>query len=324
MSLHGHLEYYRSLGELVDDFIMVAKTTRVLLADQIGVSTKTLGRWCGGSVPEVEHLRKFASEYLLPFELLLRLANGIPTFANLRSRRFAYSEWGLELVNQKILRKELFKRADSLSSIEIVEVRSNLRDVLNSSRRVYTKRRPSPDVFERAEILAPSFNLIARGPNSDHRGEKTYSGHLLVFPLRATAYKRLREKKLDGAGEYAPLLHEGDLKLDHLVEPKDPEFGGLHIQSLFAFNSQVAYALLRQLVWELVQRWELLTLRNAYLSQYVVTADSNELAEKLELERVFDDLPEKVRSDTEITPAYWEARISDLAWLEEYRGSRRE
>lgn len=324
MSLHGHLECYHSLGELIDNLTEVARIDRAALASRIGVSARTLSRWCGGQTPHVEHLRWFASECLLPFELLLRLANRIPTFANLQTRRFAYSEWDLDFVNKKILQEELFYPQERLSAIEIVEVRGELQHVLNSDREVYKHRRPSFDIFARAVSFAPSFNLIARGPHYSPDRKKGYSGHLLAFPLQKGACAKLRQRDLDSKGRYAPLLHEGDLKLGHLARLDDPEFGGLHIYSLFAFNSQVAYALLRQLVWELVHRWELLTQRQAYLSQYVVTADSRELAKKLELKHGFDDLPEMVRSGTEVTPAFWEAPVVTLGWLDAYRSKRRE
>jgi transcriptional regulator with XRE-family HTH domain len=324
MSISGHMRCYGSMGELIQDYLALAGMKKEALAEVLGVDPKTLSRWGRDRHPSVQNLQTFARITRLPFQLLLHVAHGIPTFANLRSRRIAFSEWELEFVNRSVIQKKLF-RASPPPSIHILGVQGALAEVLPSRPQVYPReRRPAPEVVQRAVEIAPSLNLVARGPAldgwKDQNGRPTreYSGHVLILPLGEAAHAQLRTME-----DNAPQLHEHDLTADQLVPLGSPHLRTLHISSFFAFTSQIAYALLHTLIHEILRHRESLEQRQCCLSQYVVTADGDELADKLGLRSRFGHLSEKVGVNTEITPEYREAPISQLEWLRNYHSEVR-
>lgn len=321
MSTTGHLKCYRSLGELLDDDLARRdkKSSEDLLM-ALGVSEKTLNRWRAGKRPSSANLQNLARTTLLPLELLLRVAHGIPTYANLHSRRMAYSDWELEFVSQDVVRNRLFE-VERPRSIQIdgVQPGRDLELVLKSRPQVYREgRRPPQEIFQSAIELAPSLNLIAHGPNPDgtrieKKPVKAYSGHVLTLPLGEEAHTKLRTMKAEGL-----LLHEGDLTSNDLVSLDSPDLRALHVYSFFAFTPQIAYVLLQALVGAILWHRDSLVSNGCFLSQYVVTHDGDHLGKVLGLGRGVPDHGEWNREDTEIQPRYREAAIHDLSWLLAY------
>lgn len=323
MSTPGHLKCYGSLSELIADYRALTNEKPGKLARDFAKDRRTLYRWATGAPPSTASLRDFARTTLLPFELLLRLSHELPTYANLRTRRMAVSDWDLELVRREVVQERLLQQERPQSiEVETVQVDRDVELIEKSRALVYRRdRRPSRDIFAKAVEYAPSLNLIARGPALDGtaKDEKKileYSGHVITLPLNREAHAALR--RMDP--KEGERLHEHDLTPEHLLKFEGSEFplGALHIQSFFAFNSQVAYVLLHALLTVIVSQRASLVKQGCSLSQYVVTSDGDQLGRALGLTQRFEDHPETNREKTEIAPRYRDAPIGSLDWLHQY------
>lgn len=305
MSPNRHLKRYSNLGTLLSDYRDTLGIKQAVLAAEINVDPKTLSRWENQNNPGQENLLRLAQRTLFPFELLVRLAHGIPTLYNVTSHRMAYSTFDTDFINKKLLRDELFDAGADID-IEITHASESLADVLKHKRHIYSKKRwVADEVLARASTLAATVNLVARG----HHG--TYVGHLFTLPLKKTAHHELRTQK----------RHEGDIASADLITPDSPDLGTLHIYSFHASTSHVAYAILQHLVRALMLSWEHLVECDCSLTRYPVTEDGLELSTKMGLKQVFADPREHTRFKTEIIPEFREARFGsvDLKWIIELR-----
>jgi transcriptional regulator with XRE-family HTH domain len=164
MSRNRHLKTYSTLGALLSDYRDKFGIKQAALAAEIAVDTKTLSRWENQNNPGQENLLRLAQRTLFPFELLVRLAHGIPTLYNVTSHRMAYSTFDTDFINKKLLREELF---DAAADVEITHAIDSLDDVLKQK----------------------AVNLVSRGYHG------TYVGHLFTLPLKKTAYSAMRARQ---------------------------------------------------------------------------------------------------------------------------------
>jgi transcriptional regulator with XRE-family HTH domain len=304
-----HLTTYKTLGALLRDYRRTHRIKQARLAKEIEIDQKTLSRWEGGSSPGHENLLRLAQHTIFPIELLLRLAYEIPTLYNVKSHRMAYSGFDTDFVNRKLLQKELFVGGPD-TTIEVTQARDSLAHVLRRKRQIYTEARWVADkVVGRASELAPPLNLVAHGYG------QTYVGHLLVLPVNKSAYQALRSQG----------RRERQIELADLVDLHAPDLGALHIYSLHASTSHVAYILLQRMIIALLQSWDQLEKKGCYLTRYTVTEDGLELSSKMEMREVFTDVAEHRSARTEVVPEFREARIGseNLSWIHEYRGAIR-
>lgn len=305
MSPNRHLTSYSNLGALLSSYRDKFRIKQAALAGEIDVDPKTLSRWENQNNLSQENLLRLAKRTLFPFELLVRLAHGIPTLYNITSHRMAYSTFDTDFINRKLLQEELFN-AGADDNIEITRASESLDDVLKQKRQIYSKDRWVPnEVLAQASRLAASLNLVARG----HHG--TYVGHLFTLPLKKAAHNALRTQE----------RHEGDIRSVDLISPDNPDLGTLHIYSFHASTSHVAYAILQHLVRALMLDWEHLVECDCSLTRYPVTEDGLELSIKMGLRQVFPDPREHTRFKTEIIPEFREGRFrsADLKWIIDLR-----
>jgi hypothetical protein len=290
------------------------------LADSIGVQYNTVRRWRHGEgKPDDRCLLAIAKTQAIPFELLVRLRSGIPTWYNLVTRRMAYSPFEKDFVNRRVIQHELFSEGvRSEMTLTVRHARTLLDTVLKYRRRITPESLwPKQAVVAKAAELAAPLNLVAHEPNG------TYAGHLLTFPLKGGTYRLMQTG-----------LHESCVGIDQLEPLESQHLGALHIYSFYACNSHAAYVLLQQMVLECLRRWDKLVTCNCHLSRYPVTEDGIELADKLGLvsrsRSTWDDARSVSIEMAKVVPELWEAKFGGderaklgghkgLDWIPEYR-----
>lgn len=297
------MKKYQDLGQLLRDFREVSGKSRASMAQWIGVDERSVRRWEKKQSPVRDsNIKDIAKNTKIPFEVLFRLNHQYPTLYDISTHRYASCPFDKDYVNRRVLRKELFDTEEqgNLSSINL----TNDIEEISSGLPAYLGRGTiNTEALHCAIKILPELNLIIRDPVG------FYSGHLICFPLRMAKYDDLKSMKLD----------ETKITIKDMTAPPWDGPIALHIYSLLATCSTYVYCIMKRMI-----RYFLLKMPNnlhpdTILSRYAVTEDGNELCKKIGMKVVNFGYKDLNRFGTEALPHFYEIKISELEWLENYK-----
>ena len=297
---------YESVGDLLEDFRKINEMTKCQIAEWIGVDPKSYTRWEKNRSPiHIANMDGLAEKTKIPFEVLFRLNHEYPTIYDVVTNRYAACPFDKDYVNREILQEKLF---DTEEEGNLTPIRSpeDIREVTETPFPLYYSH---GGASQGVKLLSfknlPELNLILRDPVG------YYSGHLICFPLKLDYYDRLRSREI----EEAHISEEG------LAVPPWNEPVAIHVYSIYATCSTYVYCIMKRIVYYILLNIPDMLHPDSLVSRYAVTEDGNELCKKMDMKRVYfghEDL-KTGRFQTRALPHFWEAKISDLKWVANYK-----
>ena len=207
---------YNDIGELLTDFRKINNMSQSDFSAALEVDIRTVQRWeNGATLIKSEKEEDIVMLTLLPYQLIrnLNASVPIPTFYDFSLRKYALNELDDDLPDASWFKANLEKATRRIRSLDHESDIDYLERYMQFHKRI--NRNLSAVIKESSRIL-PEMNLII----TDDSGY--YSGHSLIFPIKESAYNRLRSRKME----------ESELTLNDLVRPgklKRPVYFGFDI-----------------------------------------------------------------------------------------------
>lgn len=207
---------YNDIGELLIDFRRINSMSQSDFADALDVDIRTIQRWENGATlikPEKEE--DIVMFTLLPYQLIrnLNASIPIPTYYDFSLRKYALNELNDDLPEASWFKSNLEKATQRIRTLDHESDIDYLERYMQFHKKI---NRNLSAVIKEASRILPEMNLII----TDDSGY--YSGHSLIFPIKESAYMRLRSREMD----------ESELQVNDLTRPdqaKRPIYYGFDI-----------------------------------------------------------------------------------------------
>lgn len=301
------MEQYHTVGKLLEDLRKSKGLSQAKMAEQLHLSTRTYSRY------ELNQTRidvfDLAETTKIPLEVLFRLSHGYPTQYNVETRRYSLCPFDNHYINSKVLHKLLFNTPEVGNIVALKDKANHTSKMINVDFPFYPyKNKISGKVLYEASNILPELNISISDPYG------YYSGHMICIPLKLSSYNNIRRFNIP----------EHSLSINDLAEVNNNNQIALHIFSLFTTNSTYAYCIAKRLVYFLIGAIQNKISDTSILSRYVFTDDGIEFCRKFMLvepvEYGFDD---HKQLELDIVPHFFEIQIKDIAWLDNYRTTRK-
>jgi transcriptional regulator with XRE-family HTH domain len=183
------MKKYKSLGELIKDYRLYNKMSKVKLAKMLNVDVRSITRWeSEEKLIDPSIVEDVARKLFIPFQVIhnLNSKHPVPVYYNISNRTFALEFiltqlpsvfFKYEMQNFKIETFPIIEDEDFefLSSIQILNNNSNL---INKN------------ILRAAAKNLPELNFILK----DQQG--FYAGHVSMIHLKYSTYLKIRDKKM--------------------------------------------------------------------------------------------------------------------------------
>lgn len=300
------MKKFNDIGRLLAKIQEIKGVNREEMSGWLEVDTKTLRKWLNGSKISDDSLYKISDITKIPYEVLVRLNHNIDTWYNIFTHRYSVCPFDKSFIDYKTVRERLYSTQERRRFVSVLEEKEELRSLDNFYPQYFNYDKIEQDVFELSCTVLPKLNIILK----DLRGR--YNGHLFCLPLKYSSYKMLKNME----------LQENKLTVDDIVCDLTKEQFVLHIYSLYVSHTTYAYNIIRRLVEYIVLKSD--ELKNTIISRYAITDDGYDFCGQFGME-VYDldyanSSPTRPTSGTYV-PRFFDARIADLDWIQNYRPS---
>lgn len=202
------MKKYYTIGTLFIDYREFHDLSQNELADLLGVDLRTIQRWEKDlTLIKSEKEEDIVLNTLMPYQLIhnLNAAVPIPTFYDLRLRKYATSSMANGLPHATWFRDQIEITSERLRPIDIDF------DLKYLKRFIQTQQRDDhfldEELVRESVRLLPELNLILTTPSG------YYSSHCMIMPLREEAYERLKAQQ----------MHKKDLRAKDLIDPSQSD-----------------------------------------------------------------------------------------------------
>jgi DNA-binding XRE family transcriptional regulator len=297
------MKLYKSVGDLLKDYRNWRQWKQHAMAEQLGVDVRTYRKW-EGNQDSPEDVLAVATRTSVPLEVLVRLSHQYPTLYSIRTRRYALCPFDRDFVNRKVLREQLFDTEEEGDVTTLTDER-DMAEILRLDEEIipYGIKITGKTIEAATEVL-PEVNILAKDPDG------LIGGYVICLPLRIRKYRELR---------FDPLNEEKIGFKDIVQTLSNNKPICLHLYRFFATSPTNAYYLIKRLVVALLLYAPSKIPLSSVLSKYSMTKDGIELCKKLGMSRAKVDYGATKKYKTETVPKFYEARISELRWLDNYK-----
>lgn len=198
---------YNDIGQLLIDFRRINSMSQSDFAAALEVDIRTVQRWENGStLIKSEKEEDIVMLTLLPYQLIrnLNASIPIPTYYDFSLRKYALNELNDDLPEASQFKSNLEKATERIRPLDHESDIDYLERYMQFHKKI---NRNLSEVIKEASRLLPNMNLII----TDDSGY--YSGHSLIFPIKETAYQRLRSREMD----------EDELTVNDLIHPEQTD-----------------------------------------------------------------------------------------------------
>lgn len=184
------MKAYQSLSELLIDFRQINNMPQAELAGVLDVDIRTVMRWENGETlikPEKE--RDFVTILKIPHQVIRNLNTDYPikVYYDIRRRTYSLSAMMIKAENAAWYKSDLPTEDDRIHLIandSDVEFITDIQKMNNNLKPIKS------EVVQEASRLLPELNLVL------HDQSGYYAGHIAVFPLKYSSYRKIREREI--------------------------------------------------------------------------------------------------------------------------------
>jgi transcriptional regulator with XRE-family HTH domain len=223
------MKKYIRLGELLVDFRRFRQLSQSDLAALLNVDIRTVIRWeKDETLIKAEKEEELVEVTFIPYQVIrnLNASIAIPTYYDFRLRKYSLSERSIELPKAEWFRDQMEISTDRIRKIEH---KADIDLILKYHKTQYgTSKIIHHALIHEAVRLLPGLNLVM----IDKAG--FYCGHVVVFPLKITAYEKLKKREID----------EGQLTTKDFADPGKEHVKHYHLFDISADCNENSYYIL--------------------------------------------------------------------------------
>lgn len=226
------MKAYQSLSELLIDYRQINNITQAELAGTLDVDIRTVMRWENGeTMIKAEKERDFVTILKIPHQVIRNLNTDYPikVYYDIGLRNYSLSAMMIRAENAAWYKSDLPKEDDRIHLIandSDVEFITDIQEMNNNLKPI------KGEVVREASRLLPELNLVL------HDQSGYYAGHIAVFPLKYSSYRKIRERE----------IQEGVLTIADLATSPDEDPLVFYFYSLYADSLANAYNLINRLL----------------------------------------------------------------------------
>jgi transcriptional regulator with XRE-family HTH domain len=226
------MKKYNTLSELLIDYRNEHLLSQIEFAALVDVDVRTVSRWEKNETlikPEKE--KDFVERLFIPHQVIhnLNSDNPISVYYDMNSRTYSLNAMMATASSADWFTQDLPKEDDRirfLSKDTDVEFVNDIQEMSNNPKPI------NPNLIKVAADILPELNLIL------HDQSDFYAGHITVLPLKFSAYKKIRDRR----------MKEGSLSLRDLTSTFKKEPLVFYYYSLYADSMPAAYYLMNRLL----------------------------------------------------------------------------
>lgn len=269
----------------------------------ININPRTYRQWKAGKDDvKIGSLKLIAQNLQIPFEVLIRLQHGYPTYYNEFNHRYSINPFSKGFINSKILKQQLYETSFR-GNIFKMSKNEDFEDVIDS---------PFPDYIKKASVDGQNLKKNILKNNNycyiirDQFGY--YNGHVLCFPVINEFLDKIR------TGE----IKENNLVSKYIIDEVTEEPITIYLYSFHATTSVYAYCLLKKFFEKINQNIDRKIINeDSVIARHTGTRDGFEFCHKMGMD-VYPDEEAFDKTMHEIEPALFIKKISEMTWLREY------
>lgn len=208
------MKKYHSIGSLFADYRAFNELSQNEFAHMLDVDLRTIQRWEKDlTLIKSEKEEDIVLNTLMPYQLIhnLNAAVPIPTYYDLRLRKYSTSDMTNGLPHANWFRDQIEVRSDRLRPIDVDFDMKYLKRFIESQQR--DEHFLNEELIKESVRLLPELNLVLTTSSG------YYSSHCVILPLKEEAYQKLRNKELT----------KKELRASDLMDPK-------HMDKQYFFN----------------------------------------------------------------------------------------
>jgi len=301
------MKRYVNIWDLLSDYLAFSEMTQQTLADLVTVDVKTVHRWkTGKAVPNHQNISNMSMSLAIPVDVLHSLNTERPIFYDIRTRKFAHSEYDTELINSKSLEQAIHKKSLDqdiypLYSESYID-KSYIDIIVEYDRLIYPNENNAVDglVIERAAKYHQDINFIIMD------SKKYHYGHLVCLPIPIELHDALCSRR----------ILERDIQPSDIIDHLSNRMMDLHIYCMYASSSHMALKIIRRAARSLALALKQDRLSpNSHIAAYAVTKDGVDICNKLGLYSIFENPEEETSLNLDTTPIFFSGRICTLSFF---------
>ena len=287
------MKKYQSLGELLNDYRKINNISQADFASNLNVDVRTIIRWEKSVTllkPEKEDA--LVQETLLPHQLIRNLNSlvTIPTYYDFIIRKYSLNEVSTELPNASWFKEQIHIITDRIRPINF---ETDIEYIMKYMR--FQKKKlniVNKQIIKEAINILPELNLII----TDDSGY--YAGHSIVFPLKAEAFERLKNRE----------IIENQLSVNDLVNWKVQAKPNFHTYDLTSDCNDNGYYLLAAIF----RFFKDLKKDDYIASSYTLRHDNLVTSRDIGYKPIWEDKEEQKRLGLEVPPRFMEGNFRDF------------